>query len=159
LSVQAGQQKTRLNRRVFCYIITSVRGVAQLVARTAGGREVAGSSPVTPTILLRYVSMKLITLFLTCADEEEAKKISDKLLDKKLAACVRLTDVKSAFWWQGKKQHADEVQLIIESAEEKFDAIEATVLKLHSYETFVLTAYPVVKASAGVEQWVKGVTG
>ena len=27
------------------------RGVAQLVARTAGGREVAGSSPVTPTIL------------------------------------------------------------------------------------------------------------
>jgi hypothetical protein len=25
------------------------RGVAQLVARTAGGREVAGSSPVTPT--------------------------------------------------------------------------------------------------------------
>ncbi len=27
----------------------SYRGVAQLVARTAGGREVAGSSPVTPT--------------------------------------------------------------------------------------------------------------
>lgn len=35
-------------RGVFCYT-TSVRGVAQLVARTAGGREVAGSSPVTPT--------------------------------------------------------------------------------------------------------------
>lgn len=29
------------------------RGVAQLVARTAGGREVAGSSPVTPTKVLR----------------------------------------------------------------------------------------------------------
>src|SRR5438105_13844368 len=29
----------------------SSRGVAQLVARTAGGREVAGSSPVTPTII------------------------------------------------------------------------------------------------------------
>jgi hypothetical protein len=26
------------------------RGVAQLVARAAGGREVAGSSPVTPTV-------------------------------------------------------------------------------------------------------------
>jgi hypothetical protein len=32
----------------FCLII--YRGVAQLVARTAGGREVAGSSPVTPTM-------------------------------------------------------------------------------------------------------------
>ena len=30
-------------------IIMKFRGVAQLVARTAGGREVAGSSPVTPT--------------------------------------------------------------------------------------------------------------
>jgi hypothetical protein len=32
------------------------RGVAQLVARTAGGREVAGSSPVTPTTRI-YSSM------------------------------------------------------------------------------------------------------
>jgi hypothetical protein len=38
------QGKTR-QRRTF-----GRRGVAQLVARTAGGREVAGSSPVTPTI-------------------------------------------------------------------------------------------------------------
>jgi hypothetical protein len=29
--------------------LVQYRGVAQLVARTAGGREVAGSSPVTPT--------------------------------------------------------------------------------------------------------------
>lgn len=34
------------NRR----FVSLLRGVAQLVARTAGGREVAGSSPVTPTI-------------------------------------------------------------------------------------------------------------
>lgn len=27
------------------------RGMAQLVARTAGGREAAGSSPVTPTMI------------------------------------------------------------------------------------------------------------
>ena len=31
-------------------ILWHFRGVAQLVARTAGGREVAGSSPVTPTM-------------------------------------------------------------------------------------------------------------
>lgn len=33
------------------------RSVAQLVARTAGGREVAGSSPVTPTITSKEVDM------------------------------------------------------------------------------------------------------
>jgi periplasmic divalent cation tolerance protein len=102
--------------------------------------------------------MNLITLFLTCANAEEAQKITDKLLDEKLAACVRSTEVKSDFWWKGQKEQAAEVQLIIESAEDKFDAIESAVKELHSYEIFVLTAYPVVRASAGVEDWIKEVT-
>ena len=36
------------------------RGVAQLVARTAGGREVAGSSPVTPTKLWVVISLTIL---------------------------------------------------------------------------------------------------
>ena len=42
------------------------RGVAQLVARTAGGREVAGSSPVTPTRVIYdlYVGASLMGSFL-----------------------------------------------------------------------------------------------
>lgn len=99
--------------------------------------------------------MNLITLLLTCANPREAQKIADKLLDEKLAACVRQTEVKSDYWWQGQKQQSGEVQLIIESTAEKFHRIEATVKGLHSYETFVLTAYPVLRASAGVEKWVK----
>ena len=31
-------------------VLISYRGVAQLVAHTSGGRDAAGSSPVTPTI-------------------------------------------------------------------------------------------------------------
>ena len=38
-----------------------LRGVAQLVARTAGGREVAGSNPVVPTILHFYNTYAKIT--------------------------------------------------------------------------------------------------
>jgi periplasmic divalent cation tolerance protein len=103
--------------------------------------------------------VKLITLLLTCADPGEARKITQALLDKKLAACIRSFDVKSTFWWQEKQDNTSEVQLIIESAEDKFDEIETTVRALHSYETFVLMAYPVLKASAGVEDWVNEVAG
>jgi periplasmic divalent cation tolerance protein len=99
--------------------------------------------------------MNLITLFLTCANADEAQEITYKLLDGKLAACVKSTDVKSDFWWQGKKEHAAEVLLIIESSQEKFDQIETAIKEVHSYDTFVLTAYPVAKTSAGVEAWVK----
>lgn len=102
--------------------------------------------------------MNLITLFLTCANKAEADKISAKLLDDKLAACVRQVSVSSSFIWQGKPDYADEIQLIIESTDDKFDKIEAVVKQLHSYETPVLTAYSVARASAGVEGWVKEVT-
>jgi periplasmic divalent cation tolerance protein len=99
--------------------------------------------------------MNLITLFLTCADRPEAEKIADSLLDKRLAACVRLTDVYSAYWWEGKKERADEVLLMIESSEDKFNSIENLVRQLHSYEAFVLEAVRVAHASKGVEEWVK----
>jgi periplasmic divalent cation tolerance protein len=102
--------------------------------------------------------MKLITLFLTCANRTEADKIAAKLLDDKLAACVRQAAVASDYLWKGKTEHSEEVLLIIESIEDKFDKIEAVVRQLHSYETFVLTAYPVLRASEGVERWVKGST-
>jgi periplasmic divalent cation tolerance protein len=99
--------------------------------------------------------MNLITLFLTCANVQEAKKISDKLLDEKLAACVRQTDVNSDFLWKGKKEHGKEVLLIIDSTEDKFDGIEAAVKRLHSYDVFVLTAYLVIKTSSGVKEWMR----
>lgn len=102
--------------------------------------------------------MTLITLLLTCANRQEAQNIAQALLDKKLAACVRLSDVNSSFWWQDKIENADEVQLVIESIKDKFDDIETTIRQLHSYETFALTAYPVLKASKGVEGWVKEAT-
>jgi len=101
--------------------------------------------------------MNLITLFLTCANQSEAKRITDKLLDEKLAACIKATDVRSDYLWQGQKQHGEEVLLIIDSAQEKYAAIEAAVREIHSYDVFVLTSYPVGRASAGVEQWVKEV--
>ena len=101
--------------------------------------------------------MKLITLFLTCADKTEADKIAAKLLDEKLVACVKQTAIASDYLWQGQKQDGDETMLIIDSVEQKFDEIEAAVKEIHGYDTFVLTAYPVIKASAGVEQWIKEV--
>lgn len=99
--------------------------------------------------------MNLITLFLTCSDKSEADKISAKLLDNKLAACVKQTDVISDFLWKGKQDHSEEVLLIIDTVEEKFDQIEVAIKQIHSYNTFVLAAYPVSKSSQGVEQWVK----
>ncbi len=97
----------------------------------------------------------MIILFLTCANDEEADKITRALLEKRLIACARKMPVSSSFWWKSKIDKADEIMLMMESVEAKFEAIEHEVRKLHSYETFVLTAIPVTKTSKGVEEWLQ----
>ncbi|MBX4191096.1 divalent-cation tolerance protein CutA, partial [Candidatus Saccharibacteria bacterium] len=78
--------------------------------------------------------MKLITLFLTCANEREAQKIANDLINKKLAACVRLSDVNSTYSWKGEIENSGEVLMMIESTEDKFDEVETIIRQLHSYE-------------------------
>jgi periplasmic divalent cation tolerance protein len=94
-------------------------------------------------------------LLLTCADNKEADKIVKSLLNKKLIACAKKVLVSSSFLWKGKVDSDDEVLVIMESLESKFNEIEREVRKLHSYETFVLVSLPVSKASTGVLDWIK----
>lgn len=99
----------------------------------------------------------MIILFLTCANADEGKTISKALLESKLVACVRQSSINSSYWWDNKIQNDDEVLLMIESAEEKFDEIEAVVTKLHSYDEYVLTAVQVLRTTPGVDKWLKDV--
>lgn len=96
----------------------------------------------------------MIILYLTCVDTDEATKISNELLKAELVACARQLPVSSSFWWDGKIQNSDEVLLMMETIDEKFDAIEKKVAELHSYDVFVLTATPVVRTTPGVEKWL-----
>jgi periplasmic divalent cation tolerance protein len=96
----------------------------------------------------------MIILYLTCADETEAQKISGALLQAKLIACARRMPVASANWWKGEIEQATEVLLMMESIEEKFVAVEKLVDTLHSYEEFALTAVSVLKTTPGVEKWL-----
>ncbi len=97
----------------------------------------------------------MIILYLTCANSSEAKKISNALLEAKLVACVRQSTVASTYWWEGKINHDDEVLLMMETLEAKFDEVNRIIEKLHSYKEYVLTAVPVTKTTPGVKQWLR----
>jgi periplasmic divalent cation tolerance protein len=96
----------------------------------------------------------MVILYLTCANENEAKTISNALLEARLIACARRSPVSSSYWWDGKINHDDEVLLMMESLEEKFDEIEKIVTKLHSYDAYVLTSVAVSRTTPGVHQWL-----
>lgn len=96
----------------------------------------------------------MIIVYLTCTDEKEADMISDTLLSKKLVACAKKLPIESAFWWEGKIDTAEEVLVMLETIEEKFDAIEHEVKELHSYDTPMLFSIQVHKTTDLVNKWL-----
>lgn len=96
----------------------------------------------------------MVIYFLTCVDKDEAQKITQALLEAKLVACVRQSSISSSYWWEGKINHDEEVLLMMESTDGRFDAINKVVAKLHSYEQYVLTMVPVQKTTPGVLKWL-----
>jgi len=99
--------------------------------------------------------MPFCQVWLSCADKAEADKIAQALLDKRLIACAKQLPVKSTFSWEGKTAKSEETWMSMESREDLFEEIEAEVAKLHSYDTFVLTATPITKISKEAETWTK----
>lgn len=96
---------------------------------------------------------KFCQLWLTCKDRVEADNIAKTLLDKKLIACAKQTEISSDSHWQGKTMHAIETLLMMDSREDLFKEIEAEIARIHSYDTFVLQAVP-AKFSKDAAKWM-----
>ena len=97
-----------------------------------------------------------IIVFLTAGSVDEANRLADMLVDKRLAACVQIMrEMNSVFRWQGKVETQPEVLLIAKTLSSKFAEIEREVVKLHSYETPEIVAIPLSAGSGPYLEWLR----
>ncbi len=94
-------------------------------------------------------------LYLVCANENEADRIAEALLEQKLIACAKKFETKSIFRWQGKIKRAEEVVLLLETEGRLFDEIESEIAKIHSHKTFVLASINTERTSRGISAWLE----
>ena len=96
-----------------------------------------------------------VVLFITTADEEEARLISRVLLEQKKAACVNIVPgVSSLFWWQGNIDSAQESLLVVKTRAMLVDDIVQLVKQLHSNDVPEIIALPIVGGSKDYLEWV-----
>jgi periplasmic divalent cation tolerance protein len=96
-----------------------------------------------------------IIVFLTAASEEEANRLADMLVSKRLAACVQIMpEMESVYRWQGKVERQREVLLIAKTLSSRFAELEFEVVTLHSYETPEIVAFPLTAGSAPYLEWL-----
>ena len=85
-----------------------------------------------------------------------AKALAKTLLQEKLIACATLgTGMQSLYVWDGEIQEDSEIQLLLKTDLDKFDALEARVKELHPYDVPELLAITVTQGSADYLQWVQ----
>ena len=70
----------------------------------------------------------------TTGSVDEARRIAETLVDRKLAACVNIIPkVVSIYRWKGKVEEAEEWILLIKTAA-GFELVRDAILEMHSYE-------------------------
>jgi periplasmic divalent cation tolerance protein len=98
---------------------------------------------------------KHIVVFITIDTPANARKLADKLLAARKAACVNIiTEVSSQYWWQGKIEKAAEVMLVVKTRAALFDDLIALVKQNHPYTVPEIIALPVIGGNPDYLAWL-----
>ena len=96
-----------------------------------------------------------IVVFSTCESREEAERLAEAVLEKRLAACVNiLAGVQSVYHWQGQLERSEEHLLMIKSSRKCFDQLRAVLSTVHSYEVPEVIAVGIVDGAESYLAWM-----
>uniref|UniRef100_UPI00358FA65B protein CutA isoform X2 n=1 Tax=Myxine glutinosa TaxID=7769 RepID=UPI00358FA65B len=121
-----------------------LRGVLNLRTMTTTSPSVPPPPP--GTVSAAYV---------TCPNEEVARKLARGLVEGKLAACVNIIpQIKSIYEWQGKIEEDSEVLMMIKTRTTKVPQVTQYVKKHHPYDVCEVISHPIQDGNPDYLSWV-----
>jgi periplasmic divalent cation tolerance protein len=99
---------------------------------------------------------RIVSVYATFADLEEASRIGNMVVEEGLAACVNLLGLcQSIYRWQGKVETAAEAAAIFKARADQADALVARIAALHSYDVPAIAVWPIENAFPAYAAWVE----
>lgn len=99
--------------------------------------------------------MPAIVVVLTAGSEEQANLLAGELVQRRLAGCVNIVPgIRSVYRWQGKICRDGEWLLLVKTLDSEYEAIEAAVRELHSYELPEILAFTVWRGEKNFLRWI-----
>src|SRR6187402_1020877 len=96
-----------------------------------------------------------IQVLTTVGSEEEAGRIAELLVERRLAACVQVVGpIVSRYRWQGAVEEERAWQCLAKTTLGAYEAVEAAIREAHSYDEPEIIATPIVAGSAGYLAWI-----
>ncbi|AXK72664.1 divalent-cation tolerance protein CutA [Lysobacter sp. TY2-98] len=99
--------------------------------------------------------MRAAVLHCTCPDVATAERIATALVEERLAACVQqLPGLRSTYRWEERVETAEEVLLLIKTADDRIPAAIARVQAMHPYDVPELLVLEVRDGAPAYLDWV-----
>ncbi|HET8667039.1 MAG TPA: divalent-cation tolerance protein CutA [Terriglobales bacterium] len=91
----------------------------------------------------------------TAGSKQEAQKIAQALVERRLAACVNISGpIESIYRWKGEVESAQEWLLLVKTSAAAFENLQNAIRELHSYELPECIALRIEGGSKEYLQWV-----
>jgi periplasmic divalent cation tolerance protein len=102
--------------------------------------------------------MAYAVLLTSLPDRAAAKAMAEKLIAKRLVACVQMVPIESVYEWQGTVEEAAEILLLCKMKREDYAEAEKLILAQHPYETPEVVLLPIEAGSSAYLAWIDKVT-
>lgn len=137
-----------------------------MAAKFPAGKRIPAADPVADGIPDPHASQQsqpergaaengIIIILCTAPDKATAQALAGKLLGEKLAGCVTLLPgATSLYFWEGKLEQEDEVQMLIKSHVRHQQELIACIKTHHPYQTPELLVLPVQGGDPDYLSWL-----
>lgn len=99
-------------------------------------------------------------VYVTTADAEEAHRIGDELVEKRLAACANIIPrISSIYRWKGKIQRDEEAVVLLKTTGRRLNEVIKTVRELSSYEVPDISCFAIDAGDADFLKWIETEVG
>ncbi|MBY4594570.1 divalent-cation tolerance protein CutA [Ottowia caeni] len=96
----------------------------------------------------------VLIVLTTVANQADAQALARVLVEKRLAACAQINAIESVYRWEGAIQQGTEWRILLKTASDRYQALEAAILQHHPYDLPAIVALPSSHALASFAQWV-----
>jgi periplasmic divalent cation tolerance protein len=99
--------------------------------------------------------MNLIAVYTTVATLQDARRIAQALVERKLAACAQISQIESFYEWNGVLQNEPEQRILFKTTSDRYAAVESAIRELHPYELPAIHAVSIAQAFSQYAVWVE----
>lgn len=87
-------------------------------------------------------------------NKENAKEITERLLEKRLVSYVQESKRLSSYWWKEKIVKEEEYVLTMGSKKELYNEIKKEIQLLHNYEVPAIVMYEITHGNQETLKWM-----